>query len=344
VTMLKKVASRGAIAELFSNSPVWWMCTNHNPSGSDSGRSDNLQSWNYAQHAQYLARVAQHAAESWGVTFQSVEAFNEPISNWWSAHGSQEGCHFERSTQATVARLLRQALDALHLTSVKVAASDENTYDEALATWQSFGATTRAAIAQVNTHGYQQGGGRRDLLFSAVAGKTLWNSEYGEGDASGRSLASNLNLDFRWLHNTAWVYWQLLDPAGGWGLLQMDADKRTIGAANNKWFVLAQYSRHIRPGYTIIDGGDGNTIAALDITRHVLVLVCANYGDAASMTYDLSAFQLDERSGSCTRWTTSFAAGGQQYTEHHDCAVSNAALVVTLAGDGVTTFELSGIH
>jgi hypothetical protein len=62
------------------------------------------------------------------------------------------------------------------------------------------------------------------------------------------------------------------------------------------------------------------------------------------MTYDLSAFQLDERSGSCTRWTTSFAAGGQQYTEHHDCAVSNAALVVTLAGDGVTTFELSGIH
>ena len=27
--------------QLFSNSPLWWMCDNHNPSGSDSGISDN---------------------------------------------------------------------------------------------------------------------------------------------------------------------------------------------------------------------------------------------------------------------------------------------------------------
>ena len=43
----------------------------------------------------------------------------------------------------------------------------------------------------------QQGGGRRDLLYAATKGKKLWNSEYGEGDASGKSLAANLNLDFR---------------------------------------------------------------------------------------------------------------------------------------------------
>ena len=52
----------------------------------------------------------------------------------------------------------------------------------------------------VQVHGYEYGGGRRDLLYDAVraAGKKLWNSEYGEGDASGMSLASNLNLDMRW--------------------------------------------------------------------------------------------------------------------------------------------------
>eukprot|EP00966_Prymnesium_polylepis_P092212 2135041-Prymnesium_polylepis.1 len=190
--------SRGAVSELFSNSPVWWMCTNHNPSGSTDGASDNLQSWNHKQHAEYLAIVAQHASTQWGVNFQSVEAFNEPISSWWRADGSQEGCHFERSTQATVSRLLRQQLDQRNLSRVLVAASDENTYDEALATWQTFDASTKAAVQQVNTHGYQQGQGRRDLLYNATKGKKLWNSEYGEGDASGRSLASNLNLDFRW--------------------------------------------------------------------------------------------------------------------------------------------------
>ena len=34
------------------------------------------------------------------------------------------------------------------------------------------------------------------------------------------SLASNLNLDLRWLHPTAWVYWQVLD-GGGWGLVSV---------------------------------------------------------------------------------------------------------------------------
>ena len=35
------------------------------------------------------------------------------------------------------------------------------------------------------------------------------------------SLASNLNLDMRWLHPTAWVYWQVLD-GGGWGLVSIE--------------------------------------------------------------------------------------------------------------------------
>src|SRR5437660_827774 len=69
--------------ELFSNSPMWWMCYNHNPSGADSGSSDNLQSWNYDQHAIYLATIAKYCRDNWGITFNSIEAFNEPVANWW---------------------------------------------------------------------------------------------------------------------------------------------------------------------------------------------------------------------------------------------------------------------
>ena len=61
---------------------MWWMLKNHDPSGSSSGTSDNLQNWNYASHATYLATVASHAAAAWNITFASVEAFNEPIAAW----------------------------------------------------------------------------------------------------------------------------------------------------------------------------------------------------------------------------------------------------------------------
>ena len=69
-------------------SPVWWQCLNHNPSGSDSGTADNLQSWNYGQHAAGLVEILAHAREYWNISFSSVEAFNEPMSSWWTATGT----------------------------------------------------------------------------------------------------------------------------------------------------------------------------------------------------------------------------------------------------------------
>ena len=124
--------------ELFSNSPMWWMCYNSNPSGASSGSSDNLQSWNYDSHAVYLATVAKYAHDNWGFDFDTVDAFNEPISNWWTATGNQEGCHFQTSTQASVIGDLRTELNNRSLTSAVVAASDENTYDLATSTYNSF--------------------------------------------------------------------------------------------------------------------------------------------------------------------------------------------------------------
>merc|ERR1711959_265599 len=103
-------------------------------------------------------------------------------------------------------------------------------------------------------------------------------------------LATNLNLDLHWLHPTAWVYWQIID-GGGWGLLDGDNGKVHIGKANAKYFVLAQYSRHIRPGMMIIDGGaDKNTVAAYSSAQSKLVIITTNYGNAQQITYDLSKF------------------------------------------------------
>ncbi|HWI56291.1 MAG TPA: hypothetical protein VNZ22_03640, partial [Bacillota bacterium] len=289
----------------------------------------------------YLATVAQYAATNWGITFTSVEPFNEPIATWWKSTGTQEGCHFETGTQAAVIGYLRNELNNRNWGNMLVSASDESFYDQATSTWNSFGTTTKGQVGRVNVHGYQKGGGRRDLLYSAVAGKKLWNSEYGEDDGSGVQLASNLNLDFRWLHPTGWCYWQVFD-SGGWGLIQSNPGDKWIGTANPKYYVLAHYTRHIRPGMKILDGGEGNTIAAYDAAAHKLVLVTMNYGTAQWISYDLSRFY--NVAGPIRRWMTAAASSGVKYAQYSDTVLSGRSFRSYFATNTIQTFEVSNVY
>jgi O-glycosyl hydrolase len=339
-----KATARGAISELFANSPMWWMCLNHNPSGA-AGGGNNLQSWNYAQHAYHLAVVAKHAKDNWGVTFRTVDAFNEPSSSWWTATGTQEGCHIDASLQQTIVANLRSALDTQGLTGVGVSASDETSYDLARTTWSSFSSTAKAAVRQVNVHGYQGTGGRRDLLYTEVhgAGKVLWNSETGDSDSTGITVAHNLCLDWTWLHPTAWVYWQVMDPSSGWATIAYDPSTATPGAVQPKYYVLAQFTRHIRPGMRILSTGVGNAAAAYDATAKRLVIVAVNTGAAQTLTFDLSGFsQATGTSGVVTRWST-VPASTDRYTQRSDVTLSGKSISVAFPAASVQTFQIEGV-
>jgi galactan endo-1,6-beta-galactosidase len=341
--LMWKARDRGAnIFELFSNSPMWWMCVNHNPSGGADGNADNLQSWNRQQHAVYMATIAKYAHDNWGVDFDYVDPFNEPIANWWTATGTQEGCHFNVATQSIVIDHLRAELDARGLSWMPITASDESLYDQAVSTWNGLTASAKGKITKVNVHGYQYENGRRDSVYNAVsaAGKKLWNSEYGESDATGMRLARNLNLDFRWLHPTAWCYWQVLD-GGGWGLIEANNETGTLGSANAKYFVYAQYARHIRPGMRIIDGGEANTVAAYDAAARRLVLVTTNYGTAQTITYDLSRFATVPN-GTVTRWSTQ-TGGSERYARYTDTQVASKRFSRAFPANTVQTFEIEGV-
>ena len=333
------------IFELFSNSPMWWMCDNYNPSGSNDGSSDNLQSWNYDQHAVYLATIAKYASDNWGFSFTSVEAFNEPASNWWNGEtGTQEGCHFGVSTQATVLPYLRSELNSRGLTDTIVSASDENTYDIAITTFNSLGSAALGNVGRINVHGYQYGSGSRDTLYSLAsgAGKKLWNSEYGESDATGQELVSNLILDLIWLHPTAWVYWQALD-GGGWGLIDGDNDSLTVGAASQKYFVLAQFTRHIRPGVQILDGGSDYTVAAYDKSAKKLIIVAVNWGSTQYLNFDLSSFSQGGVDGALVqRWSTQIGSGNQ-YVAYNDTYLSGTKFWSSFATNTVQTFEVNNV-
>lgn len=151
------------------------------------------------------------------MTFNSAQPVNEPSASWWTADGTQEGCHLDPSIQQQLVSYLRTELDNRGMTGTLVSASDENSYTVAASTWNSFSSTTRAKVGRVNVHGYEYGntGGPRTTLYNAVhaSGRPLWQSEYTEGNDHGLYLAYNLSLDLRFLHPTAWCYWQPVDSS-----------------------------------------------------------------------------------------------------------------------------------
>jgi galactan endo-1,6-beta-galactosidase len=337
--MLAKAKERGArYFELFSNSPMWWMCRNFNPSGVIGG-GDNLNPQHYRDFAIYLATVARYAHDHWGIDFTTVEPFNEPSSIWWRGDGRQEGCHISSKIQAQIIPLLRDELDRQGLASTPIAASDESLFSQGLATWNSFSPETREKIEQFNVHCYQEKATtQRSKLRDAVMGKRFWASEYGDGDSSGLLLARGMGLDFQLLRPAAWSYWQLCDNPG-WALVPVVDG--VLQKANPKYYVLAQYTRHILPGMSILTSPDANTVAAFDSKSGKLVLVTTNSGPARQAIYDLSSF--NPAKGSVTRWLTEPKAQARYERSDVSSDLTDNQLKVELPASSVQTFEIEGI-
>ena len=250
------------------------------------------------------------------------------------------GCHFSHQAQRALLPSLRRELDKCGLTEMPIAASDENQYDGAVATWESFDAGTRRLINQVNVHGYEGERGNRTGLYDMVhaEGKRLWNSEYGEGDATGLTLARNLSLDLTYLHPTAWCYWQPCD-LDGWGWIRSDLASGKMLGLNPKYFVVAQYTRHIRPGMTLLKTGDASTVAAYDPAAHKLVLVVYTT-EGSTRTIDLSAFA--SATGPVVRWITE-PNGLSRYEMQRDIEIVNRTIVAKSPANSVQTFEVDGV-
>ncbi|KAF4411042.1 glycoside hydrolase [Streptomyces lycii] len=377
--MLRHAHTRGAdVFQMFSVSPIWWMCRNHNPSGAADG-GENLQDRYQRQHARYIATVARYARDHWGIRFDSVEPFNEPSRGGHKANGRAEGCYIgalpDRPVQQRIIHHLRDELDSRGLGDVAIAASDELSYRRAGYTWTNMATlNTRRLVGQVNTHGYQydDDGPARSALYDNVraSGKRLWQSEYGEQYEHGLYLAYHVALDLRRLHPTAWCYWQpvdgqITDPATGhrlsWGLLKavysFDRTRKagSLGEPDpypgtdpyvaNKYFVLAQYTRHIRPGMRIIDSGSRSTVAAYDALRRRLVLVTVRGNTPQRVTYDLSRFATV---GNVVRRRVTDADPGyrigRQYAAVPAVPVRGKRLAVDFSANSVQSIEIDNVR
>jgi O-glycosyl hydrolase len=296
--MLRAAIARGADhVEAFANSPPWWMTVSGSVTGSSDGSSNNLRNDCERAFAAYLATVVSNLSVLDHVRFDTVTPMNEPSAAWWTYGGKQEGCHISADQQARLVRLLRSELDARGQTKTGVVASEENTETGTIDSLKCYDANALSSVARLTTHTYSTNHTTRLGAWAASWNKPLWVSEYGHGDSTGMLMARRIHDDIALMGAQAWVYWQVVDNGGGWGLLYNPEAPgtsyrcTTTYTINESFYVLGQFSQFIRPGCKILKVGDTNSLAAYDPAKSTLVIVAVNDStNSASVTYDLSSF------------------------------------------------------
>lgn len=335
---LRAAIARGANRyEAFSNSPPYWMTKSGSVTGNQGGK-DNLKPESYDVFAAYLTAVVKHFYDAWAVNFHTLEPLNEP-TNGWRFGNHQEGCVVDRPNQNTLVKAVGAAVARSGLPTT-ISASDETSISSADETTSYYDSTTLKSISRINTHSY--GGGDRTRLsnFALARGKDLWLSEYGDGDASGMQMAGRINEDINGLHPSAWVYWQVVDSAGGWGFLKNPLQDETTTAYtfNKKYYVMANYSKFIRPGYRFIAINDPHSLAAYDAPSRTLVIVTVNNSDVnTTATYDLS--QFTGLGPSATAYRTSATA---DLTKLPSVPITARSFLLAAPAKSVTTFVIAG--
>jgi O-glycosyl hydrolase len=298
--MLLGVASRGKnhIFEAFSNSPPWWMTISGCVSGNTNG-ADNLKPVYFTAFAEYLATVVKHYKDSWGITFRTVEPFNEPSSGYWKINGGQEGCGFKSRQSQMVKELGKQLVSKGLFPLTSISAADETSMEHTVTALKSYDDSAYSFVSQINTHSYSGWKFRKSVDSLAKAHKKiLWQSESGplekpESDPSDITMWMShvIIQDLRVMKVNAWLDWQVGDPVANWMTIELDHSKQTF-KYTKRYYMHAAFSRFIRPGSQIINSSDTNSVAVLDSSSGNLILVIRNNAESeVKYSIDLSRFE-----------------------------------------------------
>ena len=214
--VLQAALARGAnLVEAFANSPPWWMCVNSNVCGNVSG-TNNLQVNCEVAFATYLATVVSNLTVRDGVHFDYATPMNEPSLS--TTNDTQEFCHMSNDQQQRVLNDLRAALNTAAPATGVEATEDYDEY-EAYVDLTAYSSTTLANLALLSTHTYKANDVTSLKNFAASKNKPLWVCEYGDNDGTGLKMAQRIHDDLTGMGVPAWIYWQVVDSAAGWGFL-----------------------------------------------------------------------------------------------------------------------------
>lgn len=357
--MLKAAIERGAnIAEAFANSPPWWMTVSGCTSGAEDPKQTNLRADAHDAFVGYLADVVQRFRDEWGVTFRTIDPFNEPMADWWKAEKSQEGCRIELEDQAKIIKLLSKALEARGL-KTEIGAMDCHSTGRVPWEWRAYDDEARALVAQINTHGYGSGDDAVARNIAARHGKRLWMSEFDMGSnqkggpghdhasmVPALDLAAVILSDLRDLQPSAWVFWQAVENEQfciwwkyNYGLLHANFTEGTQAFdVTKKYHAMAHFTKFIRPGFQMIGIGPSDAVAFADWKSGTLAIVSANAGKAPRRrVYDLSAFSAVGDTASVHR-----TAVGQDLVQMKPLKLSGKGFAAAEPAQSITTYVVEG--
>ncbi len=373
-----KSSGKDFIAEAFSNSPPYFMTNSGCSSGAVNSSKDNLRPDSYNAFAAYMADVIEHWNKEGVITFQSTDPMNEPYTNYWGANSNkQEGCHFDQGeSQSKIIVALDKELKKKGI-DIIISGTDETSIDTQISSYNKLSEEAKKVISRIDTHTY--GGSKRAELSTLAKneGKNLWMSEvdgtYTAGTNAGEmaaalGLAQTMVKDVNELQSTAWILWNAIDAhidsemadsstvdykdraalnqtinmnKGYWGLAFADHDKKEI-ILTKKYYAYGQFSRYIRPGYTIISS-DENTLAAYDPKGKKVVVVALNTAGKDQMwKFDLGEFQAvgDEITAIRTSGSLSDGENWADVTKTAGITVDkqNRSFQAVMKANSITTF------
>lgn len=330
-----------AIFEAFSNSCPYYMTASGCVGGADKGNADNLRYEYYDEFAHYLVDVCRHYKEQYGIEFRTLEPFNESMSDYWYRNGSQEGCHFDKESQAEFLHVLAPVLKASGLRTV-ISASDETSVSQSVEAFKHYrDAGVLPFVGQWNTHTYIADDAARDELRTLCRDNNmkLWMSEVGSG---GHGIEGNLKLaatlisDMRHLEPSAWIDWQYVEENNDqWCLVKGDFARQTYERVKN-YYVRQQFSRFIREGWRQVRTACPEALAAISPDSRQCAVVMLNKGTGTA-EHRIDITQL----GKAVKAEAFRTSQAEDVAPTRKFSIKNGILACTLPPLSVTTVVLS---
>ena len=328
-----------AVFEAFSNSCPYYMTYSGCVGGNKDGGKDNLKPEYYEEFAHYLVDVCKHYKDQYGIEFKTLEPFNESATNYWYQNGSQEGCHFDYSSQIAFLRVLAPILKESGLNTI-ISASDETSVEHSIRAFRAYQeAGVLSLVGQWNTHTYQGDNRQRMRLSSLVhdANLPFWMSETGSG---GRGIDGNLKMaqrlfdDVRYLKPEAWFDWQYMEEWGDQWCLINGSFRRQFYQKVKNYYIRQHCSRFIRRGYDILHTDCPQALAATSPSRDTLILVLLNEGNETTHNIQIQNSKFKKAKVYRTSATENMAEIKDGFT------LKNRNLSIVLPKQSITTLVI----
>ncbi len=362
------------LVEMFSNSAPYFMTRSGCTSGTTDSVKSNITTENMPAFADYMATVVEFYVNE-GVNVVSVEPMNEPSNGWNVAHYGvkQEGCSVEKGEeQSSMLIAMDEAMKAHGLSDIALAGVDETNDTTTNQALKKLSDEALAVLDQINTHTYSRNESSSTKLYRTALdlGKKLWMTENDNGGVQGTNagemgaalnFASQITADLNNMQPSAWIMWQAigsycdennefdpdtldqktLDTEGFWGVCYADMNTETV-VKTKKYYAFGQYTRFIRPGYSLISVDDSYTTAAFSAEDGKIVIVTYNTAEAdREVSFDLTAFAECGAEAEVIR-TSGDYENGENWAVLENIEVKDGCVRATVTGNSITTFVVNG--